>query len=102
MLAEGICGFRVFSRRGKYIYIVIPMSLGPGWLFLGHRRGLGVGGDVGMLATPRNRSVWGENPSPPGEGWGVRKKYRGNKSTNPKPTLFHNCPIWPFHFVGYP
>ena len=85
MLAEGICGFRVFSRRGKYIYIVIPMSLGPGWLFLGHRRGLGLGGDVGMLATPRNRSV-GEKIPPcqvGGGGYGRNKGEINPQIPNP-------------------
>ena len=50
------------SQGGEYIYIVIPMSLGPGWLFLGHRRGLGLGRDVGILATPRNRLGGGKIP----------------------------------------
>ena len=57
------------SQGGAYLHCN-SNEFRAGVVVLGHRRGLGVGGDVGMLATPRNRSVWGENPSPRGGGEG--------------------------------
>ena len=81
----------------KYIYIVIPMSLRAGWLFLGHKGGLGLEWEVGMVADPRNRSVG--NPTLGQVGGGVRKKYSGNKSKPPSRSIIAQ---WPFQFVKFP
>ena len=103
MLSEGIAGLECSEGGGayistvKYIYIVIPMSLRAGWLFLGHKGGLGLEWEVGMVADPRNRSVG--NPTLGQVGGGVRKKYSGNKSKPPSRSIIAQ---WPFQFVEYP